>query len=1086
MRRGLAVLAAAMLVAVGAASAHAADTLTVDFETGPPLDTPVTDQYKASAFVEFFADDPRYRPYRVSSPINARSGSVVADVGRVCLQENPGGGSDCEFAIGGTYGRMTRTASKVTLFAGLFDGGPITAHLVAYDAAGNPIATGPETPVDAGKFDSMLTVSRVQNDIARFELVPSAGASIGFDDLTFDYPSGTLPAMSLSGPANPVTVLQGKTLDVPVNLTRINGSNGNADLSITGLPPGVTAQLVPDPIPGTVDDAIVRLTGAPNAPGLEQPATATLKADPKGNAAVAPAARSIQILIRVASNYELRAEPGATGVVPTCATFDLPFSLARDRTFTGTVTLTLDGVPAGVSAEILPGTTIAPGGGFTVGGTIRLTGSPTRAAAGTMTLKATSPGAPERTLALPVVPATGTATLDRTFGLTPRRLQPGTPIHLSGNGFCPGTRVQLGNAVADVTLDTNNLGLTFNVPRLAADGPVRILPPGTQPAFTTTNPIDVESFRSRNSFPFANYGFGHLSITELTDAFGADDLFIKVNPCWPWGSCTIVTGILNPIAALSWGVLDIMLHESGGHCFGFSHAVQELTTGKERYTRFASVSAAIDLPNGPSGPSGSLGDWLDAQHALQGSGQFLTAWGARDDTVAGQLDRLRGELAANRDAIVSLSHGSGFDQAGHAMLAYDLVPAADGGQDILVYDSNRPFLADERTQLGTYAARENASAIHINPDGHGWSFNLGSETWTGGDDGKMFIAKTSDIPDNPSLAGISDAADVGLHALFGSDGSVKTTDATKGTELLPALDPNAPPGAAGALIAPNGARTLSQTFQGSGSGTYSQVVTGPGFASSIDGVRTGAGVKDEVSSGNGKVTFDSGQSRTLELSVARAGGGAAARAAALPGTVRAATVRTTAAKGGSDAVEVARGGGLEYRHEGAATSYTFTLTSAQLDGGATTFTSPRLRAADGDRVTVKPLRTSDLSRVRVTVRRKSGRRTSAVLRSRVTGPRLTLGAAKVRGRTATVRVRVRGVRDQAVLGVALRVRRGAKLVATRTRSVARAANGTQTLTFRLPKLAKGRYRLLVDGRLVGAGARATATTARKASSLRVR
>ena len=44
-----------------AAPARAADTITVDFESGPALGTPVTTEYLASAFVQLLAAAHRFR-----------------------------------------------------------------------------------------------------------------------------------------------------------------------------------------------------------------------------------------------------------------------------------------------------------------------------------------------------------------------------------------------------------------------------------------------------------------------------------------------------------------------------------------------------------------------------------------------------------------------------------------------------------------------------------------------------------------------------------------------------------------------------------------------------------------------------------------------------------------------------------------------------------------------------------------------------------------------------------------------------------------------------------------------------------------
>ena len=117
-----------VLVLAGPAAAAAPTEVTVNFDTGPALDTPITNQYAASAFVSFnIADAPR--PYRkTAAPGAARSGTTVANIGAdLCELETPD--DDCEFPIGWTGGRLTRTASGIRFYAGLFQpsGAPVAA-----------------------------------------------------------------------------------------------------------------------------------------------------------------------------------------------------------------------------------------------------------------------------------------------------------------------------------------------------------------------------------------------------------------------------------------------------------------------------------------------------------------------------------------------------------------------------------------------------------------------------------------------------------------------------------------------------------------------------------------------------------------------------------------------------------------------------------------------------------------------------------------------------------------------------------------------------------------------------------------------
>ena len=64
MTRGLVAGVALLALLSFAPPASAQDTLTVDFETGPALETPINDDYLTSHFVRFLHADYGFRPYR--------------------------------------------------------------------------------------------------------------------------------------------------------------------------------------------------------------------------------------------------------------------------------------------------------------------------------------------------------------------------------------------------------------------------------------------------------------------------------------------------------------------------------------------------------------------------------------------------------------------------------------------------------------------------------------------------------------------------------------------------------------------------------------------------------------------------------------------------------------------------------------------------------------------------------------------------------------------------------------------------------------------------------------------------------------
>ncbi|MEY2443382.1 MAG: hypothetical protein QOJ46_2808, partial [bacterium] len=131
LRPALAVLLAVCGTLSLAPASHA-DTITIDFESGPPVGTAINDEYLASAFTRFLLADFGFRPHRKTVAASlAHSGTTVANVGPdLCGPDEGFGGSDCEFVNGATSGRFTRSASSVTVFAGRFtaDGNPEKAQ----------------------------------------------------------------------------------------------------------------------------------------------------------------------------------------------------------------------------------------------------------------------------------------------------------------------------------------------------------------------------------------------------------------------------------------------------------------------------------------------------------------------------------------------------------------------------------------------------------------------------------------------------------------------------------------------------------------------------------------------------------------------------------------------------------------------------------------------------------------------------------------------------------------------------------------------------------------------------------------------
>ncbi len=1075
----LAAILAGLLVLsliTSAPPARAVDTLTIDFETGPPLGTAINDDYLVSAFTRFLEADVGFRPYRRSAPGQARSGTVVADVGRDVCFEDTGDAQGCEFVTPGMTGRLTRTASSVTLYAGLFDNvAGASARLTAYRANGTVAGTSSAVPIGAS-FTTPVTVTSAAADIARFHLTvegPGAlNAPLGFDDLTLEFPANSLPDISVSAPTQIITLRQGASTDIPVEVTRLNGSNGPVTLSVTGLPSGVTPSFTPNPLTGTQESATMTLTASSSAPEFFQPRELVITADPSGNANVAPAPRTATTQVTLVTNFELSVPSGADSVdVPACAAGDLTIRVRRSLAFATTAAVTLS-VESGsaLTGQILPSANIPAGGNLSEERTLRLrwTGDPKPPQG--VVVRATSPGLPDRTLTLLARPAVPTAQVQDPTGLAPRRGQPGSLITLTGNGFCPGTTVQVGNelATADTDVAGDGRSLTFRIPRLGTDGPVTVVPPTGQ-SYPTSNPLEVTTFRNREGFAFDNYSYGWLSFGELTDLVGVEDMFVKVNPCWPFGRCTIVTAIPDPLAYLTWGILNIALHESGGHCFGISRTLQELLAGKVSFGRFApGASWPNDLPSA-SGPNAAMSTWLDARHAGQGTSEFLAAWLVRDRSLTAQLNRVRSELQAGRYPGISLTDGF----SGHVVTAYDVENQPDGSVKVYVYDNNRPFTASELTNKETHRQAEVVgSAITINADGTNWSFSIDSDTTYSGGGSDFYAVPLSAIPDDPSLPGIPS---LDYFTFFGSPGAAATvSEVPRGAEYLPALDSNAVPGAAGTVVSRRKNGPVSIGIQGQNSGEYSQTVAGDGFVAGVREVRTAKGVDDRLTTdpAAGQITFAGQRQRALDLDLA-------VRRGAIR---RSASVSTTTAAGGKDVVRFRNGRKLTYRHNGPTTTMSFSLVDVGRTG-TQRFESGPVAVPKGAKVTAKPAKWRSLDTVRLTVT-SGGKTTTRVVANKArSNTKVRLLKPKLKKRKVLVRYRIKPAPKTMTLGVVVRLKAGGRTVRL---TEGRPDPGRRGRIVWKRKLKPGVYRGTVRTRLLVGGERPDTITKSRTVRLRVR
>lgn len=669
---------------------------------------------------------------------------------------------------------------------------------------------------------------------------------------------------------------------------------------------------------------------------------------------------------------------------------------------------------------------------------------------------------PDRTLLVPVAASVATATVvEDTIGYTPMRFKAGTRLKLTGNGFCPGTRVEVGNtlAIASTTVAPDSRSLLFHMPRLATTGPVTVVPPGANARpYVTSNMVTTRTFRSYNAYQFENFDWGSLSWGELVDAYGKGDMFIRANPCWPLYYCPVPTGIPNPLAYLSFLTLKTMAPESNGHCFGMVRTLPYFLFGLRHPGQFTPGADHPYALGSSSGPGSKLRHFIDGQHTVQWSVEALHAFLNRSTNVADQVQRIKSSLRSDFPG-VALFYGGANKTVGHVVTAYDLKETSNGF-DIYVYNNNTPFRPAVEigpSKVDAHRDRETGDQGVIRVRGNKWTFVNGSSSWSG-TGGTMWAMPSNTAPRDPTLVTLPSTLLTFTLGQFGSpSGAARVGVVPAGVEWLPALDKRASPMTVGTLLA-NGERSLSHIIRGSKRGTYSELLTGNGFSAAVMKVRTDAGVVDRITA-NPKmrsIQFSGTKSRPVELTIAVANGRSETRTA---------IIHTTTRPGDSERVRLARNGALIYEHTGKETAFSVELSSSAPSAGTPRVTTGPLRISAGDRVTISPRDWRSLSKLRLEVRHAGRARIVRTITSRRVIPDVGVHVSRpkfqqsVGGREVLLTTTFSRVPTNATGAVLLQLKHAGRVVKSRAVPLYRIRAGLRVDHWQLPKHLGAGYRL---------------------------
>ena len=259
-------------------------------------------------------------------------------------------------------------------------------------------------------------------------------------------PGGGEGTISISVTPASLSVVQGGSGSVTASITRSGGFTGTVNVVTEGAPTGVTAVVSNVVTTGTTTSGTVTVTVAASvAPGTH---TLTIRASGSG---VSDATTTLTLTVTAIPAIALTVSPTTVGIA---AGSSGPATVTIARTnFTGDVTLTLEGAPAGVTGTFSP----AAANGTTSILTIQVAGSVTPATI-PLTIRGTGTGVTAATAALSV---TVTAAPAPSFGIAPLTPDPKTLTQgTSGDATVTLTRSGGFAGTVNLTLEGAPAGVT--------------------------------------------------------------------------------------------------------------------------------------------------------------------------------------------------------------------------------------------------------------------------------------------------------------------------------------------------------------------------------------------------------------------------------------------------------------------------------------------------------------------------------------------------------------------------------------------------------------------------------------------------
>jgi|GEM_PF-5225405 len=698
-----------------------------------------------------------------------------------------------EFPFHGDFAVLTETADEVSAYVGNPARAGARFELDAYDVARKLIASKTVTAAEAAITTPLaLTAPNHAYTIAFVAIYEisqgNAQFSMGMDDFSVQWGEGK-PSISLASSLHAAQLAQSAHVQFHVSVIRHNHSNGEVQLSATGLPAGVHAGFGEDPLTGTNTSTPLTIEVDGTAPlGSSNGA---LKAVP-----TTPAAgendEEVPIAIQVVAPFgvyvgsgERVSQPSRTKVsLPPCSAVAVPVTTILGPGFEGgpiNLALATGGDSSDIGSVSLPLHQLINPITFGLDGVdeqaLTVTSNGAADPNGATFEVAITPTAgqfSEPPAAVEVEKADPRISSMYNYASTPQLHHPGSEVTIKGIGFCPGAKVTFGNSGATVSasyVNSDGTELRATTPMLATSGPVTVESAGR--TATSPEPLHVQSFRNTWGFSWKNENYGmHIDEKMIEEIFGEEETHESIEHIVTWR---------KPNAWLYEELTNKYIGK--GICFGMAFSSLEFRNFPALLTEgeFPGTSPYPWALSGPSRPSDPLLRFAIENFSLQFTDQLIPVEVHAIDSIHStneDIDSIEAGLNENygEPVMIGLIEWKGLSVEAHTVLAYDTRPLGGGSVEVRLYNPNTPFTSGEETDAKAHEEAELTNSQLIMKDGR-WSFP--EKGWSGSE-ADMIVYRHSELPiingEFPKLPGLTTLGKVLLGMGSGDDGVTQVSD----------------------------------------------------------------------------------------------------------------------------------------------------------------------------------------------------------------------------------------------------------------------------------------------------------------------